>query len=485
MAALRADPEAADPPVILVPGFLAADSFWGLGRLSRRHPRVRFLPTHPGPLSSHHDRACEIFYTIKGGVVDYGAAHAAQCGHGRYGRTHAGLHAPWDEAHPCDGVGHSIGGVTLRVLQRLLEEQAFPGHRTSAAWLRSLSTVSTPHNGDLVIYGLGARAPAPSRDGAGAASWLRPGGPWLRPFSCGWLITLVAHVVSWLDLAPLSRLVPMRLEHWRFSRRHAGSLRTLLRALAWRSSMGQGWDNAAFEVGPGWAAELNRSSRAHPRCYYLSFPARRPRTLGAVRERLVAERARATTGGWRSRWWSLLLALGRELAVTLFGWLVRACSGRGRAAACAVFGFAPSAWRAHDGLISVCAQARPFGAPWKPLTSARGAALQPGVWHVMPLSLDHFTVCGGPLRDDMFADAFWDVFVLLVASLPRPESEATAPAVGPAPSPPTGEAEGVPSRRPSRADVHVLDGRYTTAPGAGEQARPRRSRRLGQARAPS
>ena len=56
-------------------------------------------------------------------------------------------------------VRHSIGGVTLRVLQQLLADGAFPGHATSAAWVRSVTALASPLNGDPVVYGLGACLP--------------------------------------------------------------------------------------------------------------------------------------------------------------------------------------------------------------------------------------------------------------------------------------------------------------------------------------
>ena len=87
------------------------------------------------PRFPHHDPACELFYSLKGGVVDYGAEHACRCDHARFGRDEGdGAFPEWDESHPIDLVGHSIGGVTARVLQQLLADGAFPGHATSAAW---------------------------------------------------------------------------------------------------------------------------------------------------------------------------------------------------------------------------------------------------------------------------------------------------------------------------------------------------------------
>jgi len=146
-----------EPPIVLVPGFLGNETHWHLQRLRRRHPQ-RYIPMSPGPMSSHHDRACEIFYALKGGQCDYGEAHSSRCGHGRFGRLEDGAYPEWDEERPIDLVGHSVGGVTLRVLVQLLAERAFPGHRTSATWVRSVTTLASPHNGDPVVYNLGIPA---------------------------------------------------------------------------------------------------------------------------------------------------------------------------------------------------------------------------------------------------------------------------------------------------------------------------------------
>lgn len=50
--------------------------------LGRRHSKLlTIFPIRCGPVSSMHDRACELYYTIKGGTVDYGEEHAKQHGH--------------------------------------------------------------------------------------------------------------------------------------------------------------------------------------------------------------------------------------------------------------------------------------------------------------------------------------------------------------------------------------------------------------------
>ncbi|MBO0471749.1 hypothetical protein JZO66_14415 [Enterococcus sp. DIV0242_7C1] len=117
------------------------------------------------PFGSNWDRAIELYYYIKGGTVDYGAAHAAKHGHDRYGRTFPSLYPQWDENNKVHLIGHSQGGMTSRMLDTLIregseEERAyalangielsdiFSGNR--ASWIRSITAIATPHNGTQV-----------------------------------------------------------------------------------------------------------------------------------------------------------------------------------------------------------------------------------------------------------------------------------------------------------------------------------------------
>lgn len=72
------------------------------------------------PLSSNWDRACELYAYIKGGRVDYGAIHSRSYGHERYGRFYPGIYPEWDNDHPINLWGHSMGAPTVRILTSLL-----------------------------------------------------------------------------------------------------------------------------------------------------------------------------------------------------------------------------------------------------------------------------------------------------------------------------------------------------------------------------
>lgn len=118
-------------PIVLCPGFLgpAKDEEGGAWRAGSRMydywgeatqlgtAASPVLCVWPGGLSSLHDRACEIFYQLQGGCVDYGVEHSAKFGHARFGRTYRGLHPAWSAASPIHVVGHSLGGTTVRMLQ--------------------------------------------------------------------------------------------------------------------------------------------------------------------------------------------------------------------------------------------------------------------------------------------------------------------------------------------------------------------------------
>ena len=62
-----------------------------------------------GPANSVHDRACELFYSLKGGTVDYGEQHSRESGHNRFGRNYSvGLYPSWSVDHPLHLLGHSM-----------------------------------------------------------------------------------------------------------------------------------------------------------------------------------------------------------------------------------------------------------------------------------------------------------------------------------------------------------------------------------------
>ncbi len=172
-------------PVILVHGFLgfgpdtfahSGFNYWGgYGDIASHMqvyggPRTVFAAV-VGPVNSNWDRAADLYAQIKGGCVDYGAAHVRRQGNPRQQQAPAGkcwaadprnnpqnyplaLYPAWDAGHPIHLVGHSQGGTTIRALVELLEHgspEDEGGHTLfaggKAGWVRSVTTISAPHNG--------------------------------------------------------------------------------------------------------------------------------------------------------------------------------------------------------------------------------------------------------------------------------------------------------------------------------------------------
>ena len=143
------DAQLIDCPLVLIAGNMG-DATHAASELSARGLHVFCPPL--GPVSSCHDRACELFYALKGGRVDYGAAHSAAHGHQRFGTIGtAALHPEWSSDRPVLLLTHSQGGLAARALLRLLAAGGFEGHSTSASWVRGIVAISAPFNGAPLI----------------------------------------------------------------------------------------------------------------------------------------------------------------------------------------------------------------------------------------------------------------------------------------------------------------------------------------------
>lgn len=245
-------------PVVIVEGFLCATSsaVWGgfadeMERGSAAHrssshasskshsgrsrpPRqVVFAPI--GPVSSLHDRACELFYGLRGGRVDYGAKHARGHGHGRYGRRFEKAALP-QLFEPRRGkerrrrsahfIGHSLGGPTIYKLQQLLRQGFFDSALreldpefqagTASDLILSITTISSPLRGTPIVHLLGLE-PLPY--------------PVVRRWSTGDWLAKAVHVAAFLDRErlPLPGWVRRRLpdtfaDAWHFSPRRRPEL---------------------------------------------------------------------------------------------------------------------------------------------------------------------------------------------------------------------------------------------------------------------
>ena len=119
------------------------------------------------PTGSAWDRACELYAQLTGTRTDYGKAHSEKCGHDRYGKNYSKkpLIDSWSSEDKINLLGHSFGGVTVRLLAELMANgdaaeraatdpaeisELFTGGK--ADWIYSITTLAAPTHG-TTAYG--------------------------------------------------------------------------------------------------------------------------------------------------------------------------------------------------------------------------------------------------------------------------------------------------------------------------------------------
>ena len=149
-------------PVVLVHGIfgfggdeLGKLNYWGIA-MKTNSPQKKYEAS-VGPISSAHDRACELLAQIKGVQVDYGFEHSTKYRHQRYGYdfTNKAFHPNWCADEPVHLVGHSLGGPTIRCAQYLLAIDHY-GWGSNENWIKSITGISPVHNGSTLTYLFGA-----------------------------------------------------------------------------------------------------------------------------------------------------------------------------------------------------------------------------------------------------------------------------------------------------------------------------------------
>ena len=382
-------PRANHHPIVLVHGFLgfaeggpAGLNYWG-GRLdlpaALRARGYEAWAVAVGPASSNWDRACELYAAIRGGRVDFGLAHARTSGHERYGRSYPGVLPDWGEARRVHLLGHSMGGQTARLLVQLMEEgdaaeaAATPsgelsplfagGHRGERAWVRSVTTLATPHDGTPAAYRFETADPALRRLAAlayyravraafGGGRGARQAGGDARagPSRTGAVTRTLG-----LDL---------RLEAWGLAPEPGESLTRFRRRFAEAQRWWRSRDTAFWDGSPEGARELNLRVAAQPDVYYFSWAAEQT-TRDPLSGRQVPE------PGMSFLLYSLAAFIG----------------GRG----------SDPEWWPNDGIVSTCSMDGPS------LGSADGireydGVPRAGVWNFMGVlhSFDHLDLIGLP-----------------------------------------------------------------------------------------
>ena len=313
-----------------------------------------------GPVSSSWDRACELYSQLVGGRVDYGAAHAAEHGHERFGRTYAALYPQWSAEKKINLIAHSFGGATCRMLLELLSSGSeaectacddpsplFQGGK--GEWVHSITCLASPHNGSTL--GLAAEDPvtAVTEMNTMLAKNMIAQNPahtydvMLDQFGA-------AYDTAQGFVENMKRLVDITIEHK---------------------------DGAFFELHVDGALALNRKISMQPNVYYFSEPGCRtaPRGSGAT------QRPQRT-----------MPPIFRKTAALMGGFCDAKTPGGVKI---------DRTWCPNDGMVNTVSALCPMGDPHREIREGE-TAFVPGVWNVLPVrNLDHLEMVGGfghPLR---------------------------------------------------------------------------------------
>lgn len=246
-------------PVVLVHGLfgfgpkeLGPLNYWGTA-FKVPSPLPRFEAS-VGPLSSAHDRACELAAQIKGTRVDYGEAHARRERHEQFGYdfTGKGFVTRWDERSPVHLIGHSLGSPTARCLQYLLAIDYW-GWGSNAGWINSITTISGVSNGSTLTYLLGAD----ERTGL------------VKKANLTSLLLLAVETYGYATGGLQDAIYNFDLDHWGFTRGPDETVAEYLARVS-RSRFLKGKDNACYSLTLQGAHADNAAWQTHPQTHYFS-----------------------------------------------------------------------------------------------------------------------------------------------------------------------------------------------------------------------
>lgn len=335
-------------PIILVHGFngftddinpAVLSHYWGGDKLNIREDlEENGYLAHEASISafgSNYDRAVELYYYIKGGTVDYGAAHAAKYGHERYGKTYEGVYKDWQPGQKVHLVGHSMGGQTIRQLEELLrngsqeeiEYQQQHGGDISPLYqgnhdnmISSITTLGTPHNGTHASDLAGNEA-------------------------------IIRQVVFDIGKAfgNKNSRVDFGLSQWGLKQKPNETYLQYAQRVK-NSNLWKTQDNGFYDLTRAGATDLNRKTSLNPNIVYKTY------TGEATHKALIGDRQKADFN----------LYFPFTLTANLIGKATE------------------KEWRENDGLVSVISSQHPFNQAYTEATDQ----IQKGIWQVTPTKHD-------------------------------------------------------------------------------------------------
>jgi len=316
-------------------------SYWGDALAQFAASRFEAHEVKCGPVSSFHDRACELFAQIKGGDFIYGTMPSddkrSVVPRGERKHVAGPLLPDWSADNPVILVGHSAGAHTCLALQRLLKDDHF-GIGSNSDWIEAVICISGVLNGSTLTYKFGCD-PVTGR---------LTGDPER-------LIGATVDIANRVPKLPLAG-IDLWLEQW--NNPHKDFVK--------------GKDNLAYDLTLSGCHAANAAFSTNPNSYYLSLvtsmPTERPKFLGIPLPRLFGGLNVLLEG---SATFQADIVNFEPGTVPLPNW-----------------GTAPElridAWRENDGAVSAISQRFPFTHHSEPFGRQGlfdGAPIEKGKWY--------------------------------------------------------------------------------------------------------
>jgi len=380
-------------PIVLVHGFIGWGpeemvgykywgGFWDIEEYLEEKG-FNVITVSVGPVSSNWERAVEIYYQLKGGQVDYGKNHADKFGviQKPSGKIYKGMYPEWDAEHPVHLIGHSMGGQTVRMLDYLLEnsfhadslntqyEQSELLGQSHSGWIKSITTISSPHNGttyfDVRIKTL----------------------PFFQNF-----IGLAAVIGS--------DFYDFDLQQWDLEQKEGESWQDYYDRMdnhaAWKSKNISTWD-----LSIDGARELNTVARANPNVYYFSFGTSVTHLDKQTRFHVPGDKVNVALR-IKAKW------IGEEIAQFSDGTKT------------------DSTWFENDGVVNTNSMWGPttgLSGPDKIMKYSSDETLLPGQWYTFgPYEMDHYYVIGQAIINKKQREMLYKIYsdhCQLLYSLPK------------------------------------------------------------------
>ena len=249
-----------NPPIFLIHGFMG----WGRNELNNyyywggkndleaflREKGYNVYTLSVGPISSNWERAIEAYTQIKGGCVDYGKNHSETFNiiQKPIDKCYEGLYKQWDKDHPIHIIGHSQGGLTARMLEYLLlqsikEENSELLSVSHDNTIKSITTISTPHNGTTLALIMNNKFPVFQR---------------------------FSGYVGMMNYILFQKFYNFDLEQWGLTKKDNENYYQFLKRIS-NSNINNTKNSAAWDLSLEGCKEFNKVSKINPNTYYFSF----------------------------------------------------------------------------------------------------------------------------------------------------------------------------------------------------------------------